>query len=420
MTPDKKDWAPAFAGEQGKVPTERIATLDILRGVAVMGILLANLPAFALPHPAYFAPRAWGGNAPADLVTWFGTFVLVEGKMRGLFSLLFGASMLLVIERSEAKGESGALIHFRRMAALFLFGCAHRYLIWWGDILAHYALAGCVAFLFWRLSARYLVLAGLGFLTLTLVQNIDSWQLLRWAAERSTQQQIETWDSFAWFFGLPPAEWTQGEVERLRGPWAGQIDWRWQYLDSEWSFFRAVGPETLSAMLFGMAGLRSGFLTGAWSAAAYRRVALLALGCSLAAYALLGARSLADGFEQRALFFNSQVATVPFRLLGAIGYAALIIQLTRRGGGLVKRIAAAGRAAFTNYLGTSLLMTAVFYGWGLGLFGKLHRAELLPFALVAWAVMLLWSKPWLERFRYGPFEWIWRSLTYWRLEPLRR
>jgi uncharacterized protein len=113
-------------------------------------------------------------------------------------------------------------------------------------------------------------------------------------------------------------------------------------------------------------------------------------------------------------------ATVPFRPVMVLAYAALIILLTRGGGRLVERIAAAGRAAFTNYLGTSILMTTLFYGYGLGLYGSMSRIELWLVVLAMWALMLLWSKPWLERFQYGPFEWLWRSLSRLELQPMRR
>jgi uncharacterized protein len=116
----------------------------------------------------------------------------------------------------------------------------------------------------------------------------------------------------------------------------------------------------------------------------------------------------------------SFAATVPVRPLMVVAFACLLILATRNGGALVQRIAAAGRAAFSNYLGTSIVMTALFYGWGFGLFAKLGRLELVPVVFAGWAVMLLWSKPWLERFRYGPLEWLWRSLTNGRVERLRR
>jgi uncharacterized protein len=112
--------------------------------------------------------------------------------------------------------------------------------------------------------------------------------------------------------------------------------------------------------------------------------------------------------------------TVPFRPLMILATAASIILLARPGGTLTERIAAAGRVAFTNYLGTSILLTTLFYGYGLGLFGKLGRAELWVVVIAMWALMLAWSKPWLDRYRYGPFEWLWRSLARWQWQPLRR
>ena len=120
----------------------RVATLDVIRGVAVMGILIMNIVAFAMPEAAYMNPASFGSHGAVDYGVWAVNFVLVDGKMRGLFSFLFGASMLLVIERAEAKGENPLRVHYARMFWLLLFGLAHLYLLWWGDILAHYALVG--------------------------------------------------------------------------------------------------------------------------------------------------------------------------------------------------------------------------------------------------------------------------------------
>ncbi len=385
-----------------------------------MGILVANMPGFALPAPAYFSPLASGGTGQADLTAWFATFVLIEGKMRGLFTFLFGASMLLVVERAEAAGRSGAAVHFSRMAVLLLIGLAHRYFVWWGDILAHYALVGAIAYLFTRLDARQLLAAGLVALGATLAWNALTWSTLLWAGARSTPAQVETWNNFAWAFGVPPREWTESELLAMRGEWWDQVRWRWAYLESEWSFLKSVGSETLAAMLLGMAAFRSGFLTGEWSRESYRRFALWALAVTFAAYVLLGLNSLRHGFDQRWVFFDSIVATVPFRVLGAAGYSALIILLLRPGGWLTERMGAVGRAAFSNYLGTSLIVTGIFYGWGLGLFGSLSRAQLYAVPPLVWLLMVTWSKPWLDRYRYGPLEWLWRSLSRARLEPLRR
>ena len=144
----------------------RHLTLDAIRGVAVMGILLMNVIAFTMPEQAYINPLAWGGTRAIDLGAWAVNFVLVDGKMRGLFSLLFGASMLLVADRAEAKGEDGASIHYRRMFWLLLFGLAHYYLIWFGDILVLYAVVGCIAFLFRHRAPMNLIKWGIIFIAL--------------------------------------------------------------------------------------------------------------------------------------------------------------------------------------------------------------------------------------------------------------
>lgn len=173
-------------------------------------------------------------------------------------------------------------------------------------------------------------------------------------------------------------------------------------------------------MLFGMAGLTSGFLTGAWSDRAYARAAAIGFGIGVPAYALFAWLILRAHFDAPMLLAFGLAAPVLARPAMIVAIAALVILLTRRGGALVERIAAAGRAAFSNYLGTSLLMTGLFYGWGFGLFGTLSRAQLWLPVVATWALILLWSKPWLDRFNYGPFEWLWRSLARRRLQPMRK
>src|SRR5688572_25239279 len=147
-------------------PGPRIATLDIVRGVAVMGILAMNIVAFAMPPSAYINPLAYGSEAPIDFAVYAFNFVLIDGKMRGLFSFLFGASMLLVIQRAEARGESGAAVHYRRMLVLLLIGAIHFYLIWFGDILFGYAMIGMVAFFFRKKEPRTLIIIGIALVVL--------------------------------------------------------------------------------------------------------------------------------------------------------------------------------------------------------------------------------------------------------------
>src|ERR687894_1367517 len=139
-------------------PSGRLLTLDVIRGIAVMGIFSVNVVGMAMIEAAYFYPPAYGFESLGDKVMHAANFLLVDGKMRSLFSILFGASLLLVIEGAIAAGRSPATAHYARMASLLAFGLIHFYLIWWGDILAEYALVGMVAFLFRKLDARQLLI----------------------------------------------------------------------------------------------------------------------------------------------------------------------------------------------------------------------------------------------------------------------
>lgn len=388
----------------------RIASLDVIRGVAVMGILVANLPAFGLPDAAYFSPIAWGGTGLADRTVWAINFVLVEGKMRGLFSFLFGASMLLVTDRAEAAGEDPARVHYARMGWLFVIGLVHAYLIWWGDILSHYALVGAAAFLFRELSVRSLILVGAMLVGVQLLVG----------ALIGLAVFLPGGSGLAGVFGTPPGAELTAELTALRGTLAQGFAYRAATNTNPLQLLMATGAETLGYMLWGMAGLRSGFLTGTWERVRYRRWAATSLAIGLPIYAALAWITITRAFDWRLVALESLALSTPVRPILIVGYACLVILAMRPGGWLTKRIAAVGRAAFTNYLGTSVLMTAIFYGWGLGLFGRIGRAEMYVLVPLAWGLMLWWSEPWLARYRHGPFEWLWRSLARLELQPMRR
>lgn len=407
-------------------PPPRIVTLDIVRGVAVMGILAMNIVGFALPFPAYMNPLALGPASAADLASWVFSFILVDGKMRGLFSFLFGASMLLVIEQAAAKGEPEERIHYRRMFWLLAFGLLHLYLVWFGDILVGYALTGMIAFLFRGLSQRALIRWAIGLLLVQLLVFAG----LAGAAAALEQQaalpgaaasKVAEWRGLQSMFGAMSPDALARELALYRGGYGGILADRLK--DQAMAPVKGLGLfgwETLAYFLLGMAALKSGFLTGGWSPERYRRTALIGFGIGIPAYALLAWLLIRDGFSVPMQFAVSMGATVPLRPLMVVATASLIVLATRRGGALADRIAAAGQAAFTNYLGTSLILTTLFYGYGFGLFGRFGRAELWLVVLAMWALMLLWSKPWLDRFRYGPLEWLWRSLARASPQPMRR
>jgi uncharacterized protein len=180
--------------------------------------------------------------------------------------------------------------------------------------------------------------------------------------------------------------------------------------------------ETLPLMMIGMAMNKSGFILGNWSPADYRRWAWRLVPGGLIATGLLALWMIVSQYDAvTALAIMFFWGAIP-RLMLTIGYAAVLILVIARfdGSPLLSRVAAAGRAAFSNYLGTSIIMTTLFYGYGFGLFGEVGRIGLWAYVLTMWAVMLSWSQPWLKQHRYGPLEWLWRSLARGQMQPMRR
>ncbi len=409
------------AGETSK----RIITLDVIRGIAVMGIFSVNVIAFAHIFPAYMNPAAMGFEGEVDLVTWFANFILIDGKMRSLFSMLFGASMLLVIERAVAAGHSGASVHYRRMIVHALFGLAHFYFIWFGDILFLYAAIGMIAYGFRKKAARSLLIWSAGFFILGAAMMAASSAYFRSAqteaqAADATPAEIKEWNKAA-NWGAQSEEKTARDIAIHRGSAVERADHMLTDRTSE-PFFGLIffGPETLALMLLGMASYKSGFLTGDWRDRQYRAIALWTLSIGAIASAAIAFTTWRSGFDLPTVFFNIVVAQLPFRIMMALGYAALIILVFRNPSGIRDRFAAVGRAAFTNYLGTSIVAALIFYGDGLGLYARLSRSEAWLVVPLIWLLMLAWSKPWLDRFHYGPLEWLWRTLARGSLQPMRR
>jgi uncharacterized protein len=406
-------------------PQPRHITLDAMRGFAVMGILAMNIIGFAMPEWAYVTPKAYSGEALSDQIAWFFSAVFIDGKMRGLFSLLFGASMMLIIERAEAKGESAKRVHYTRMFWLGLFGLAHFFFIWFGDILFLYAVVGCVAFLFRDWEQRRLIKWALAIYALGVAfwgLQFGGLQILQYFATMPGAD-AEVAKQFREVMASPDfAMNVEKELALHRGPWWPIVADKLAEWYAPLTLLLQSVTETLPLMMIGMAMKKNGFITGEWSRAAYARWARKLVPLGLLLTALLAAWVAATGYDLiTSLAVFLAWGAVP-RLMLTIGYAALLIMLVEQlaGSAFITRVAAAGQAAFTNYLGTSIIMTTIFYGYGLGLYGFVSRVEVWIFVVGAWAVMLLWSKPWLERFRYGPLEWLWRSLARGKLQPMRR
>ncbi|MGB3795804.1 MAG: DUF418 domain-containing protein [Alteraurantiacibacter sp.] len=419
-TPDTQQGvaAPATSGE-------RIASLDLIRGVAVLGILAANIVAFGMPWAAYSWPDAFltGHDTTSDWL-WVGQFVLIDGKMRGLFTLLFGAGMALFMQRAWARGE-GMGLQARRLAILLLFGLVHFYLIWRGDILVLYSIAGFAAMLFLRMSAGKLLTLGLigyfigalfyalaigsaYFIADTAFGQVEGMEEARVSIDEA--QRSATADDAIEIPIMTEGSYGDFVAHNISAHGADPLN----------SLLLMV-METVPLILIGMAFYRFGWFD-AGGATTKRRTwgwSLLIVGIVLNVLMALWVKN--GGFTYwGTLSAMSAFAMLP-RLPMILGLALLLALYGNTASGwLAERLSAAGRVAFTNYLGTSVLMMLIFHPWAGGLWGELTRPELYLVVALGWAVMLAWSKPWLTKYRYGPLEWLWRCLTYGRIFPLRR
>ena len=371
---------------------ERNVTLDFVRGVAILGILLLNISAFGLPKAAYLNP-AWSGSASLiDAWTWAFLDLLAQVKFLTLFALLFGAGLQLLLPRGKRWIQS-------RLTLLALLGFIHGLFFWDGDILLAYALVGLVS---WRMvrEAQHVkslfntgvVLYLTGIAVLVLLGMISGTAANRsWAPDAANLQYEQYWK-------------LHGGMEAV----SNRAD---MLSDNLLALGAQYGWQLAGMMLMGAALMRSGWLKGQFSLRHYRRTGalLVAAGMAVNLPAIFAQWYLA--WDYRWCAFLLQAPRELSAPLQAIGYAALAWgywpQLCRFR--LVGAIACVGRMALTNYLLQTLICTTLFYH--LGLFMRFDRLQLLAFVPPIWAVNLLVSSLWLRRFRQGPVEWLWRQLT---------
>ena len=371
---------------------ERNVTLDFVRGVAILGILLLNISAFGLPKAAYLNP-AWSGSASlSDAWTWALLDLLAQVKFLTLFALLFGAGLQLLLPRGKRWIQS-------RLTLLALLGFIHGLFFWDGDILLAYALVGLVS---WRMvrEAHHVkslfntgvVLYLTGIAVLVLLGLISGTAANRsWAPDAANLQYEQYWK-------------LHGGMEAV----SNRAD---MLSDNLLALGAQYGWQLAGMMLMGAALMRSGWLKGQFSLRHYRRTGalLVAAGMAVNLPAIFAQWYLA--WDYRWCAFLLQAPRELSAPLQAIGYAALAWgywpQLCRFR--LVGAIACVGRMALTNYLLQTLICTTLFYH--LGLFMRFDRLQLLAFVPPIWAVNLLVSSLWLRRFRQGPVEWLWRQLT---------
>ncbi len=397
-------------------PTERIQAMDVLRGVAVCGILLVNIQQFSMIMQAGFNPTAYGDLTGANRLVWIFTHVFGETKFMNIFSMMYGAGIALLAGRVESKGLRAAPVHYRRNLILIVVGALHGYLLWSGDVLFWYGVCALIVYLFRKISPAKLVIIGVAFLMMpSLLLLVGGLSMQFWDPEM-VEQMRQIW--------RPGAEAVREELEIYRGGWLEQMGHRvpftmkmHTFILGVWAMWRVTG-----LMLLGMALFKWGVITARRTARSYAALAAagLALGLSIVIYGMT--RDMAHDYSlEYSKFLGTQFNYWGGLLvsLGYIGLVMLICKGTGAGSTLLKPVAAVGRMAFTNYISQTIICTTIFYGHGFGMIGRMERTEQILVVVSIWIFQLIVSPIWLRYFRFGPIEWAWRSLTYMRPQPMR-
>jgi uncharacterized protein len=424
----------------------RIDSLDIIRGIALLGILAINIPEFAQPGNYW---RSFSADA-SSLNFWVDKFnvILLEGKMRALFSAVFGAGIILFVTNKEKKGKAVYSLFYQRMAWLVVFGIIHAYLLLWvGDILFFYGVIGMLAFLFHRIKPRYLVMG----LPLVVITGFISFNILFYAnhtkrlnyneaiTARETngkvtpeqEKAIAIWESSnnSIFNYEKRAEVQMAAMKGSYRDIAGYVHkevFRYHtiyFIHSIW--------DMLALMLLGMALFKWGFLTNQWTKAQYKKALLIGYGVGLPLvlfhriYAFLFYSAHIDNpyafLEVHSINWFRLMHEVQ-RIMIMIGHISVVILLYR--GGYFKRLFASlravGQMAFTNYVLQTVLCSFVFYGIGLNFYGELEHYQTFYVVAGVWIIQLMVSPLWLKYYYFGPLEWLWRSLVYKQMQPFRR
>ena len=407
--------SPHSGEAQLPAPGERLAALDLLRGVAILGILPMNILTFALVPAAYQNPLAMGPISASDWWAWRLTHLFFDQKFMTLFAVLFGAGIVLLDARPPRVGISATARFYRRMAWLLVIGLLHAYGLWHGDILATYAVCAMIVFPMRRLRTPLLSAIAAVLLIVPLVIGL----LLHLAFASLNAEElapiVASWS--------PSDAEVRATIAAFSGSWSEQLPERainavvmQTLVFTTWSLWRVV-----ALMLLGIVLLRCGFLQATWSLPRYLACAVsgFALGTAITGWGLL--RNEAIDYAAIDAMTIGGMFNYLGSLFGAFGWASLVLALPRLGfpEGFAVSLEGVGRTSLSNYLLQTVLCGAIFFGHGLGWFGVVDRTMLLVIVALVWVVQIEVTHIWLRRFDLGPVEWAWRSLAAWKRLPLR-
>ncbi|MFN0166395.1 MAG: DUF418 domain-containing protein [Bryobacteraceae bacterium] len=421
--------APVGAGE-------RIAAIDVLRGFALLGILLMNIVPFGLYGGAYDNPTVAGGAEGLNLAVWAVLHVLAEGKMRCLFSLVFGASVILLTSRLDRRGD-GADVYYRRTLWLLLFGIVHAYLLWLGDILYPYALCGLILYPFRNSTPRRLLIIGctilaisaaaylgLGFKTREMIGKGRAAEKVAASGQKLSDDQAEAKKEYEQWrkFNQPTAEELEKDAKAWRGDPLTVIKTRAKVVAFFHfkPYYHPFNWDIWSMMFIGMGLMKLGVLSAERSLRFYGTIALVGYGIGIPVNSYTAWVIIRANFDPAIHAFSNSTYDAG-RLSIALGHLGMLMLFCKLGWlrWLTSRLGAIGQMAFSSYITHSVICSVLFTGYGFKLYGRLERYELYYVVAAIWVLQLIASPIWLRRYRFGPLEWAWRSLTYWQRQPMR-
>lgn len=435
MKPQSSSFEPTPLGRES-----RIVSIDLFRGIAVLGILLINIVGFGLATGGNFGTKIFSDTGSANFFSYAIVYILFEGKMRALFCMLFGAGILLFsINKENIDPKRVTVLFYLRMSWLILFGLINAHLLLWvGDILFFYGLFGMIVFLFRKMKPRYMmmvvpVVAIIWFVVGTLLyRDAREKRIAFTVAEQAQkagkqltdvqQKAMAEWRTIEKTM-LPNETDAQAITERMRGSYqvvASEI--RPKALKAETSYLLVELGDNISLMLLGMALLKLGFFTGKWTGRRYRLTVLIgyAVALPITVYELWYAAHYTS--SSSAIFLHMEQTAIPWknllypvqRIFMVMAHCAALMLLVKSGylTAICNRLKAVGQMALTNYIVQTILCSLFFFGYGLGYYDRLEFYQLYYVVAAIWTLQLIYSPLWLKHFKFGPLEGLWRSLTY--------
>ncbi len=383
----------------------RIHSLDLIRGFAVLGILMMNITSFSQISMAYMNPTIGAGLEGYNQYFHGFNYIFADTRFMSIFSMLFGAGVVLFTQRIEAKGKRVAALHYKRMFWLLIFGLIHAYFIWVGDILVAYAICGSLVFFFRKKSIRTLFIVAVVLFLIPISLNFMTYYGMPKDALEST---------FAFFY--PSTEQISVQTKIMQGSYINQMPLRFKNaLELQTLVFMIeIFWRTSAMMLLGMILYRKGILSADKSTAYYKKMMWVGFIPGL----ILSSIGLGQVYASQwsGAYVMNIGANYKFvsGLFMALGYIGLFIWIYKKGifKKFQNRLQATGRMAFSNYIGMSVICTLIFNGHGLGLFGTLDRLQQFLIVIAVWFLILIVSPLVLKKYQLGPLEWLWRKLTY--------